>query len=283
MENHQADSKDYHRAIETSIPSNLDNIRIILFEPQGPLNIGATARSIKGMGLSQFYLVNPKPFLDCRETWYMSHGATDIIRNCHIVESLGTALEGIQFLVGTTHRRRKEKLARPATARDAAKEIVKFSQDQQVAILFGREDFGLSTEHVSRCHLTASIPMAMKNPSLNLAQAVQIFAYEIFLESLENTVKPVGLKNANIEEVERFYQRLLALVERIGVKPRNGDWKYLMRSVRRVFSRTGLEDRDIGTLDLIFSSAHRYINRLEEQLQSDRHETAENPVSKTKN
>ena len=269
MANNEANLKDYHRAIDANIPSNLDNIRIILFEPQGPLNIGATARSIKGMGLSQHYLVNPKPYLDCRETWYMSHGATDIIRNCHIVECLDTALKGIQFLVGTTHRRRKEKLARPATARDAAKEIAKFSQDQQVAILFGREDFGLSTEHVSRCHLTASIPMAMKNPSLNLAQAVQIFVYEIFLESLENTVKPVELQNANIDEVERFYQRLLALVERVDVKPRNGDWKYLMRSVRRVFSRTGLESRDIGTLDLIFSSAHRYINRLEERLRSD--------------
>ena len=269
MTNNGSDSADYHRAIDVSIPSNLDNIRVILFEPQGPLNIGAVARSVKGMGLSQLYLVNPKPFLDCRETWYMSHGATDLIRNCHIVECLDTALKGIQFLVGTTHRRRKEKLARPATARDAAKEIAKFSQDQQVAILFGREDFGLSTEHVSRCHLTASIPMAMKNPSLNLAQAVQIFVYEIFLESLENTVKPVELQNANIDEVERFYQRLLALVERVDVKPRNGDWKYLMRSVRRVFSRTGLESRDIGTLDLIFSSAHRYINRLEERLRSD--------------
>ena len=72
-------------------------------------------------------------------------------------------------------------------------------------------------------------------------------------------------------------------MEPIGGKPRNGDWKYLMRSVRRVFSRTGLEDRDIGTLDLIFSSAHRYINRLEEKLRSDRYETAESPVNKTEN
>ena len=108
MTNNGSDSADYHRAIDVSIPSNLDNIRVILFEPQGPLNIGAVARSIKGMGLSQLYLVNPKPFLDCRETWYMSHGATDLIRNCHIVECLDTALKGLQFLVGTTHRRRKE-------------------------------------------------------------------------------------------------------------------------------------------------------------------------------
>lgn len=69
MTNNGSDSADYHRAIDVSIPSNLDNIRVILFEPQGPLNIGAVARSIKGMGLSQLYLVNPKPFLDCRETF----------------------------------------------------------------------------------------------------------------------------------------------------------------------------------------------------------------------
>ena len=171
------------RAIRVDVPTNLENIRVILFEPREPGNIGSAARALKGMGLSQLYLVNPVPFLEAKPTWYMAHGATDVIENCCVVETLEDALEGIQFLVGTTHRRRAPRLSRSVSAREAAQEIASISQQQQVALLFGREDFGLSTSEISRCQLIASVPMAAKNPSLNLAQAVQIFAYEVFLAS----------------------------------------------------------------------------------------------------
>ena len=168
------------RAIRVDVPTNLDNIRAILFEPREPGNIGSAARALKGMGLSQLYLVNPIPFLEAKPTWYMAHGATDIIENCCVVETLDDALEGVQFLVGTTHRRRDPRLPPSVSAREAAQEVAAISQRQQVGLLFGREDFGLSTSQISRCQLIASVPMAAKNPSLNLAQAVQVFAYEVF-------------------------------------------------------------------------------------------------------
>ena len=265
-EQQTTESTARYRAININVPRNLKNIRIILLEPREPGNIGSVARAIKGMGLSQFYLVNPVPFLNVSATWYMAHGATEIVENCCIVETLEEALEGIHFVVGTTHRLRDPKLPAASPARQAAKEIAAISQNQSVALLFGREDFGLSTHHISRCQLTASIPMATKNPSLNLAQAVQIVAYEIFLASAGD-IPPAELNYAEIGEVEAFYSRVIDLLKQIGVSPYNRDWETYLRSLRRVFSRTRLEERDIATLDMVFSTARRYIERLNLQFE----------------
>jgi TrmH family RNA methyltransferase len=258
------------RAIRVDVPTNLDNIRVILFEPREPGNIGSAARALKGMGLSQLYLVNPIPFLEAKPTWYMAHGATDVIENCRVVETLDDALEGVQFLVGTTHRRRDPRLPPSVSAREAAQEIATISQHQQVGLLFGREDFGLSTSQISRCQLIASVPMAAKNPSLNLAQAVQVFAYEVFLASADD-IPPAELEYADVNEIEAFYGRITNLLQRIGVTPYNHDWETFLKSLRRVFSRTRLEQRDIATLDMIFSTTLRYIMRLNRRLtdQSD--------------
>ena len=254
------------RAIRVDVPPNLDNIRVILFEPREPGNIGSAARALKGMGLSQLYIVNPIPFLEAKPTWYMAHGATDVIENCCVVETLDDAVEEVQFLVGTTHRRRDPRLPPSVSAREAAQEIATISQDQQVGLLFGREDFGLSTSQISRCQLIASVPMAAKNPSLNLAQAVQVFAYEVFLASAGD-IPPAELEYADVNEIEAFYGRITNLLQRIGVTPYNHDWETFLKSLRRVFSRTRLEQRDINTLDMIFSTTLRYITRLNRRLE----------------
>ena len=253
------------RAIQVDVPENLKGIRVILFEPREPGNIGSVARAMKGMGLTQLYLVNPVPFRDAKATWYMAHGATDIIENCQVVDVLEKALEGIQYLVGTTHRKRDERLAPCVPVRQVAQKIAAISQNQRVAVLFGREDFGLSSHQISMCHLAASVPMATKNPSLNLAQAVQVFAYEIFIASV--TEMPTEeYEYAEVNEIEAFYGRVTNLLNTVGVTPYNHDWETYLRSLRRVFSRTRLETRDIATLDMIFSTTNRYIDRLEKRL-----------------
>ena len=108
--------------------------------------------------------------------------------------------------------------------------------------------------------------MAAKNPSLNLAQAVQVFAYEVFLASAGD-IPPPELEYANVNEIEAFYGRITTLLQRIGVTPYNHDWETFLKSLRRVFSRTQLEERDIATLDMIFSTTLRYITRLNRQLE----------------
>ena len=253
------------RAIPVAIPENLTNIRIILFEPREPGNIGSVARVVKGMGLSQLYLVNPVPFQNVDAAWYMAHGAKDVLENCHVVPELKDALVGVKYLVGTTHRRRDARLPTPVTAREAAHTIASVSQDKLVALLFGREDFGLSTDQISLCQLTASVPMATKNPSLNLAQAVQIFVYEVFIASLEDYA-PSNIDYAEVNVLEEFYGRVVRLLDKVGVTPYNQEWETYLKSLRRVFSRAPLEDRDIATLDLIFSTTYRHIVLLEERL-----------------
>ncbi|MDE0638261.1 MAG: RNA methyltransferase [Candidatus Poribacteria bacterium] len=254
------------RAIPVSVPENLANIRIILFEPREPGNIGSVARVVKGMGLSQLYLVHPVPFQHVDAAWYMAHGAKDILENCKVVPELKDALEGVQYLVGTTHRRRDMRLPSPVTAREAADTIASISQDKPVALLFGREDFGLSTDQMSLCQLTASVPMATKNPSLNLAQAVQIFAYEVFIASLEDHA-PVEIDYAEVNALEEFYGRVTRLLDKVGMSPYNQEWETYLKSLRRVFSRAPLEARDIATLDMIFSTTYRHIVRLEEKIE----------------
>jgi TrmH family RNA methyltransferase len=259
------DSAAQYRAIGVDVPKNLDNVRVILFEPRVPGNIGSAARAIKGMGLSQLYLVNPVEFREAKPTWYMAHGAQEIIENCQVFDTLEEALEGVHLLVGTSHRKREAKLPPPVSAREAAQEIASVSQEQQVALLFGREDFGLSTNQMSQCQLMASIPMATKNPSLNLAQAVQVFAYELFLASVGD-IPEAELEYAEVNSIEAFYERMTNLLERIKVTPYNQDWRTFLKSIRRVFSRTRLEERDIATLDMVFSTTNRYLDRLEQEL-----------------
>ena len=107
--------------------------------------------------------------------------------------------------------------------------------------------------------------MATKNPSLNLAQAVQVFAYEIFLASVGD-ITPNEFEYAEVKKIEAFYDRITNLLKHVGVTPYNHNWETYLRSLRRVFSRTRLEQRDISTLDMIFSTIYRYINRIEEKL-----------------
>lgn len=254
------------RAIQVAAPKNLANIRIILIEPREPGNMGSVARVVKGMGLSQLYFVNPVPFQNADAAWRMAHGAKDILKNCKVVPELKDALEGIQYLVGTTHRRRDVRLPPPVPARNAAETIASISQDKQIAILFGREDFGLSTDQLSLCQLTTSVPMATKNPSLNLAQAVQIIAYEVFVASLEDHA-PTEIDYADVNVLEEFYGRVTRLLDKVGMTPYNDDWETYLKSLRRVFSRAPLEERDIATLDMIFSTTYRHIARLEQSIE----------------
>ena len=99
------------RALQVDVPKNLANIRVILFEPREPGNIGSVARVVKGMGLSKLYLVNPVPFQNEDAAWKMAHGAKEVLQNSVVVPDLKDALVGIKYLVGTTHRRQRSPFA----------------------------------------------------------------------------------------------------------------------------------------------------------------------------
>ncbi len=248
------------RALPVEIPEHLKRVQVILVEPSHPGNIGAAARAMKGMGLSRLVLVNPVEWRTQGDAWRMAKNSRDILQSCRQVDSLTAALDGIHFLIGTTHRRRSEKLPPPLPIREVALELIAASKSMNVGILFGPENHGLSTEILSRCHRVASVPMATKNPSLNLAQAVMIVAYEVFIASL-GEIPPMEWKPVETNEMERFYDRIIQLLSRIEFVPLNEDWTTLRHAIRRAFGRLQLEDRDLATLYQIFAEIDRYLKR----------------------
>lgn len=161
----------------------LDNISIVLIEPQGPRNVGSTARAMKNFGLSRLKIVGPAHLAhdECRE---MGVGAHDILETAELFDTTDEALIDQQVILGTTARRRHRQ--ETTTPREAAGEILEWANDgASVAILFGREDFGLSKEALRRCHRVMSVPTSSLRTSMNLSQAVLLTAYELFVGSTE--------------------------------------------------------------------------------------------------
>ena len=166
----------------------LDQIRIVLIRTSHPGNIGSVARAMKTMGLKQLYLVSPEQFPHdkARE---MASGASDILNQAKVVSSLTEAIGHCSLVVGSSARERT--IPWPLlTPREMANEIKLESPDTKVAILFGREQSGLSNEELECCHLHVQIPADPAYSSLNIAAAVQVIAYELRLALLY--AKPIA-------------------------------------------------------------------------------------------
>lgn len=239
-----------------SQPGSLSNITIVLVEPRTPGNIGSTARAMKNMGLSRLTLVNPVQF-DVPETFNLAHGSEEIIRGCRAEDSLTAAIADAALVVGTTHRRRRRAIPVFPPA-EAMRRIAETAPTQKCAILFGREDQGLYNHELDLCQVLARIPTACRYPSLNLSQAVMLFAYEIYQASVTPPGGP-ALDLASSADVERLYSRIDRTMANIGFISRNTPDTF-MRSVRRVFGRTQLERRDVATLHKICTKIDWYVS-----------------------
>ncbi|MBI4532192.1 MAG: RNA methyltransferase [Candidatus Latescibacteria bacterium] len=229
---------------------------IVLVEPHTPGNIGSTARAMKNMGLSQLTLVKPVPF-NVPETYCMGYGAEDLIRGCRVVDSLQAAVSDAALVVGTTHRQRRRSIP-VYPPQEAVRRIVETAAHHPCAILFGREDKGLFNEELDFCQILSRIPTACRYPSLNLSQAVMIFAYEIFTTTIAPLQNP-ALDLAPFDEIERLYERIDRTMTKVGFISRNTPDTF-MRSVRRVFGRTQLERRDVATLHKICAKIEWYVS-----------------------
>jgi len=226
----------------------LKNIRFVLCETAHPGNIGAAARALKTMGLSQLVLVAPARFPDPQAEW-LAVGAADLLRAARVYKSLDEALAGSAFTVACTARPREVAVPMVA-AREAAERIVEVARTQSVALVFGNEKYGLTAEEVAKCQLLATIPADPKFSSLNVAAAVQVLAYELRIAALGATVRKSSGKppeHATYEEVERFYEHLEKSLLAAGfLNPRNP--KKLMARLRRLFGRTQLEQEEVNIL-----------------------------------
>ncbi|MBE9031724.1 RNA methyltransferase [filamentous cyanobacterium LEGE 11480] len=198
----------------------LDRIRIVLIQPLGARNVGSIARVMKNMGLSQLWIVQPECDIRSEEARRMSVRAANILATAQICDSLATALAGCSVAVATIGRDVDRLIETPRTGMEKlVSTVAHTSSEFQGAIIFGREDHGLSNADLDQAQIYVSIPANAEYPSLNLAQAVGILAYELHLAvaaPLQNAiVKPVD-EVVDLAQVEGYFQDLEALLLEIG-------------------------------------------------------------------
>jgi tRNA (cytidine32/uridine32-2'-O)-methyltransferase len=226
---------------------NFSSIRIVLVATSHPGNIGSTARAIKTMGMDRLYLVTPKSFPDLKAN-EMAAGADDVLEKCQVVETLPEALKGCQLVIATSARPRG--LSLPGLTPPACAELVCSQSDAtEVAIVFGREHSGLTNDELLQCHFHVNIPSNPEYSSLNLAQAVQIIAYELRMRLLSPKAIVASSEEpmATVEDIERFYTHLAEVMLSINFLKLKNPGKMLAR-VRRLFTRVRLEEMEVAIL-----------------------------------
>ena len=240
-----------------------DNIGIVLVEPMVPGNVGAAARAIKNMGLSRLVLVNPW-FHDHPQARYMAHGSEDILERAEVFSSLDEAVGSSVLVVGATQRQRHN--VPFMNPRQAAGEILESTRSGPVSVLFGREDRGLLNDELNCCQILVTIPSSKAQPSLNLSQAVMVMVYELFTAVWPGGGKPKDYAPA--EELTTMYDHLRESLTRLGMRQWNDGNNYL-KSLRRVFSRTRLESRDVATIHKLCGEIDKYVFRVRDDLEKE--------------
>lgn len=234
--------------------ANLDNIAVVLHCPRFPENIGAAARAMRNMGLSQLVVVTPECLDMQRISKLATHEASDIIDNMCICDALDAALANFNYIVGTTARLGgiRQTLRTPRTM---AEEIVPLSQENRVALMFGPEDRGLTNEDLRFCHMLVNIP-TFEFKSLNLAQAVMVLCYEIF-NAASDKAAPIEPKMAARNELDAMYAGLKDTLIAIDfINPENPD--YFMFNIRQAFNRLKLKSREVQIIRGLIRQVHWY-------------------------
>ncbi len=250
--------------------SSLDRIRIVLVEPAGALNIGSIARVMKNMGLTQLVIVNPQCEVYGEEATRMAVHAIDLLEKARIVPDLPTALQGCTRVIATTARDR----AIP-TQLETPRQVLPWlvENDESTALVFGREDSGLTNAELNYAGRYLRIPVGSEYSSLNLAQAVGVCAYELQMcmsnidPDLPNVRSqiPQQLDIAPVELVEGYYQQLETLLLEIGyLFPHTAPHR--MEKLRRLYNRSQLSPNEVALLRGILSQVRWALNTLAPQI-----------------
>jgi tRNA/rRNA methyltransferase len=241
-------------------------LRIVLIGTKDSANVGSAARAMKNFGLSQLWLAEPRCRLDDRAFALASHAA-DVLENAVITDSAKEALVDCTFVVGTTARARASERNVVLEPRAAMKRL----PPQGAALMFGPEDTGLTNQHLDLCQAFVTIPTS-EYASVNLAQAVNILAYEWFsLQRQPETVTPAAApagsrtRPAPRQELERMYAQLLELLHYIGYTDphRAAGVEHIFR---RLFDRAEPSENETAALRGIWRQARWAADQEPEQL-----------------
>lgn len=191
------------------------NFTFILVKPMVPENIGASARALKNMGFSDLALVNPCEFRTGEARW-LAHASLDILDNVKVYNSLNDAIAGSDLVIGTTARHRAIKQDYLDVSDLHSLLGAKSESTQKISIVFGCEESGLSNNDIELCDITSSISMAVDYPSLNLSQAVLIYAYE--LSHLHRKTINKAATEPSIDNLNVLKNKLSELLDRTELK-----------------------------------------------------------------
>ena len=239
-------------------------IRIVLVNTSHPGNIGGAARAMKNMGLAELYLVEPREYPAPRAVWRAA-GARDVLANAKIVGSVDEAIKDCGLVIGTSARERRIPwpLINP---RECGDKIWQEAKSHQVALLFGREDRGLTNSELQKCHYHVHIPSNPDYSSLNLATAVQVLSYEIRMASLARKDGKLPEMNewdqplATADELELFHDHLATTMADLKFYDPDNP-KQLLTRMRRLFNRTRMDKMEVSMLRGLLSAAQRKLGK----------------------
>ena len=244
----------------------LRNVTIVLDHPRNVVNIAGVVRAMKNMGLTRLRLVQPEEF----DPWRIegiAHRSEDVIESAETFGTLEEAVADCVYVLGTTARARTahRNYCRP---RESARTLIGHAEEGRVAVVFGREDRGLSNDGLDRCDGVVVIPTNHDYSSMNLAQACLLIAYEIFL-AVEGGDEPLpqGKRSTGLATREEMESMLLALeggLARIEFfKARAAE--RVMRTFRTLLSRAAPDQQEAGLVKALGFEIGNYIDRLSSQ------------------
>jgi len=224
---------------------NASGVKIILVEPAGPLNIGSIARVMKNFALTQLVLVNPQCDYLGEEAMIMAVHAKDVLETAACVSTLPEALKGCKGAIATTARTRDNAVLQ--TPREVLPWLLE-ANAQPAALIFGREDRGLSNEELNYAQKFMRIPTDAGYPSMNLASAVAVSCYEL-TQNQPSTIENASLDSeiAPIEVVEGYYEQLESLLLSIEyLYPHTAESR--MEKFRQLYNRAQLQTKEVAML-----------------------------------
>jgi len=235
-------------------------VRIILVDTSHAGNIGAAARAMKNMGLIRLYLVTPKQFPHADATARAS-GADDVLAQATVCATLDEALVGCSLVMGASARLRNLSVPQLDARQCATKVLSEITETGiECALVFGRENSGLTNDELGRCHHLVHIPTNPEYSSLNLAAAVQVLSYELrvaMLSEQTGVASDVDTEPlASADDMARFYVHLQQTLETIGfLDPKNP--RIMMQRLRRLFNRARPDAVEMNILRGILTAAQR--------------------------
>jgi tRNA (cytidine32/uridine32-2'-O)-methyltransferase len=237
------------------------DIRFVLVQTSHPGNVGAAARALKNMELEQLVLVQPLQFPH-PEASARASGAEDLLARVRVEADLPAAVRGCGLVLATTSRER-DQYFRVLDPRAAAREALLAAERAPVALVFGSERIGLTNQELESAHALVCIPANPAYPSLNLAMAVQIMAYELLLarQALSDVQQlqagPRRAPPATPEQLQQLYAHLAQVLEEIDFRDRTPHGTQLMRRLRRLFQRAMPDANEVAILRGILTAVQQ--------------------------